>query len=123
MPWRNKRKLYGSNQNYSISRKLRNEGKTSEQFEVALGVLSLEELIALKLELASKSVGGKLYGLPLWYSLPDIVKDAVLKYALSAARTKMEAARFLGVSKEYFYRLLKKYNADSYFKEKALDKK
>lgn len=123
MPWRNKRKLYGSNQNYSISRKLRNEGKTNEQFEVALGVLSLEELIALKLELASKSVGGKLYGLPLWYSLPDIVKDAVLKYALSAARTKMEAARFLGVSKEYFYRLLKKYDADSYFKEKALDKK
>jgi len=35
----------------------------------------------------------------------------------------MEAARFLGVSKEYFYRLLKKYDADSYFKEKALDKK
>ena len=123
MPWRNKRKLHGSNRNYSVLRKLRNEGKTNEQFEVTLGLLSLEELIALKLELASKSVGGKLYGLPLWYSLPDIVKDAVLKYALSAARTKMEAARFLGVSKEYFYRLLKKYGTDSYFKEKTLDKK
>jgi transcriptional regulator of acetoin/glycerol metabolism len=122
MTWKGKRKLYGANKNYSVIRKLRNEGKTNEQFEVAVGMLSLEELIALKLELASKSVGGKLYGLPLWYSLPDIVKDAVLKYALSAARTKMEAARFLGVNKEYFYRLLKKYNADSYFKEKALDK-
>ena len=123
MPWRNKRELYGANRNYSISRKLRNEGKTNDQFEVALGALSLEELIALKLELASKSVGGKLYGLPLWYSLPDITKDAVLKYAVSAARTKMEAARFLGVSKEYFYRLLKKYNIDSFFEEKELDKK
>ena len=122
MPWKNKKKPYGANKDYSISRKLRNEGKTNDQFEIALGSLSLEEIIALKLELATKSVGGKLYGLPLWYSLPEITKDAVLKYALSAARTKMEAARFLGVNKEYFYRLLKKYDADSYFKEKELDK-
>ena len=118
MAWKNKRKIYGKNKNYSISRKLRNEGKTNEQFEVALGTLSLEEVIALKLELASKSVGGKLYSLPLWYCMPDIAKDAVLKYALSSARTKMEAARFLGVSKEYFYRLMKKYDVDSYFEEK-----
>ncbi len=122
MPWKNKKKLYGANKDYSISRKLRNEGKTNDQFEITLGSLSLEELIALKLELASKSVGGKLYGLPLWYSLPEITKDAVLKYSLSAARTKMEAARFLGVNKEYFYRLLKKYNVNSYFEEKSLDK-
>ena len=122
MPWKNKKKLYGANKDYSISRKLRKEGKTNDQFEIAIGSLSLEELIALKLELAAKSVGGKLYGLPLWYSLPEITKDAVLKYALSASRTKMEAARFLGVNKEYFYRLLKKYDIDSYFKEKELDK-
>jgi transcriptional regulator of acetoin/glycerol metabolism len=122
MTWKGKRKLYGANKNYSVVRKLRNEGKTNEQLETMITMLSLEDLIALKLELASRSVGGKLYGLPLWYSLPDITKDAVLKYALSAARTKMEAARFLGVSKEYFYRLLKKYNANSFFEEKQLDK-
>lgn len=122
MTWKGKRKLYGANKNYSVVRKLRNEGKTNEQFETMVTMLSLEDLIALKLELASRSVGGKLYGLPLWYSLPDITKDAVLKYALSAARTKMEAARFLGVSKEYFYRLLKKYNVTSFFEEKQLDK-
>ncbi len=122
MTWKNKRNLYGANRNYSVSRKLRNEGKTNEQFEANLNILSLEEVIALKLELAAKSIGGKLYGLPLWYSLPDIVKDAVLKYALSASRTKMEAARFLGVSKEYFYRLTKKYSVTSYFEEKTLDK-
>ena len=127
MSWNNKRKPYGANKNYSVIRKLRNDGKTNEKFEIMMGSLSLEELIALKLELASKTVGGKLYGLPLWYSLPDIVKDAVLKYALSAcktkrdARTKMEAARFLGVNKEYFYKLMKKYDADSFFKEKSID--
>ena len=121
MSWNNKRKPYGANKNYSVIRKLRNDGKTNEKFEIMMGSLSLEELIALKLELASKTIGGKLYGLPLWYSLPDIVKDAVLKYALSAARTKMEAARFLGVNKEYFYKLMKKYDADSFFKEKSID--
>ena len=121
MSWNNKRKLYGANKDYSVIRKLRNDGKTNEKFEIMVGSLSLEELIALKLELASKTIGGKLYGLPLWYSLPDIVKDAVLKYALSAARTKMEAARFLGVNKEYFYKLTKKYDVDSFFKEKDVD--
>ena len=122
MSWNNKRRPYGANKDYSVIRKLRNDGKTNEKFEIMIGALSLEELIALKLELASKTIGGKLYGLPLWYSLPDIVKDAVLKYALSAARTKMEAARFLGVNKEYFYRLTKKYDVESFFKEKKLDK-
>jgi len=121
LSWNNKRKLYGANKDYSVIRKLRNDGKTNEKFEIMVGSLSLEELIALKLELASKTIGGKLYGLPLWYSLPDIVKDAVLKYALSAARTKMEAARFLGVNKEYFYKLTKKYDVDSFFKEKNVD--
>lgn len=121
MSWNNKRKTYGANKDYSVIRKLRNDGKTNEKFEIMVGSLSLEELIALKLELASKTIGGKLYGLPLWYSLPDIVKDAVLKYALSAARTKMEAARFLGVNKEYFYKLTKKYDVDSFFKEKDVD--
>tara|TARA_B100002051_G_C16533476_1_gene533842 strand:+ start:427 stop:786 length:360 start_codon:yes stop_codon:yes gene_type:complete len=117
LTWKGKKKLYGANKDYSVIRKLRNEGKTNDRFEVMLNALSLEEIIAIKLELASKAVGGKLYGLPLWYSLPEVTKDAVLKYAVSAARTKMEAARFLGVNKEYFYRLMKKYDVDNYFKE------
>ena len=117
LSWSRKKRPYGANKDYSVIRKLRNEGKTNERFESMMGAISLEELIALKLELASRTIGGKLYGLPLWYSLPDIVKDAVLKYALSAARTKMEAARFLGVNKEYFYRLTKKYDVESYFKK------
>ena len=123
MSWEKKKRRQGKNQYYSISRKLRREKIITEEFEVMLNSLSLEEVIALKLELSSKAIGGYLYGLPLWDALPLIIKDAVLKYALSAARTKMEAARFLGVSKEYFYRLLKKYDIDSFFEEKQLDKK
>jgi len=120
--WKRKNKSYGANRDYSIIRKLRNENKSNEQFEVMVGALSLEELIALKLDLAAKSIGGKMYGFPLWYSIPEMSRAAVLKYVLSASRTTMEAARFLGVNKEYFYRLLKKYDSESFFKEKELDK-
>ena len=112
----------GRNKYYSISNILRKNGKTSEEFEMIFNGLSLEEVSALKLELASKSsFNGKLYGLPLWYSIPSIVKDAMLKYALSATRSKREAARFLGLNEFSLKMLIKKYKVDNYF-EKKLDK-
>ena len=115
MPWKRKRQPYGRNKHYSLAKKLQKEGKTTEQFEIMLNSLTLEEIIGLKLELASKGAGGKLYGLPLWHSMENIAKDAVLKYVLSASRTKMEAARFIGVDKDYFNKLCKKYGVISYF--------
>lgn len=116
MSWR-KRKYYGKNTNYSLIAKFRTENKTSEQFEIMLNNLSLEEIIALKLELASKPFGGKSYGLPIWYSIRDIVNDAVLKFALSTCRTKAEAARFLGINAQNFHKLVKKYNTENFFEE------
>ena len=115
MTWKPKRKLYGKNKHYSVLRKLKRDKKTTEEFEVMLANLSLEEVIAMKLELASRTVGGKLYGLPLWHSLNNITKEAVFKYVISASRTKMEAARFLGITTAYFNRLYKRYEVDSYF--------
>ena len=112
----------GRNRDYSISNKLRKDGKSSEEFEIIFNNLSLEEVIGLKLELASKSAfKGKLYGLPLWYSVPSIVKDAILKYAVSATRSKREAARFLGLNELVLKNLIKKHRIDGYFKKK-LDK-
>ena len=111
----NKNKLIGKNRFYSISRKLRKENKISEEFEVMLNNLSLEEVIALKLEAASLATGGKYFGFPIWQSMRDIVKDAVLKYALSATRTKGEAANFLGLSISELRKLEKKYKTDNYF--------
>ena len=98
-------------------KKLRKDKLINDQFEVMLNSLSLEEVIGLKLELASKSIGGKLYGLPLWHSIESIAKDAVLKYIYSAANSKMEAARYLGVTSEYFNKVCKKYDIKSYFSE------
>ena len=93
-----------------------------EEFEIIFNNLSLEEVIGLKLELASKSAfKGKLYGVPLWYSIPNIVRDAVLKYALSATRSKREAARFLGLNELAMKKNINRYRIDDYF-EKELDK-
>jgi len=117
MVWK-KRKYHGSNENYSLIKKLREEEKITEAFEIMLNTLSLEEIIGLKLELASKVFGGKAYGLPIWYSMKEIVQDAVLKYALSACRTKQEAARFLGINTSNFRALVKKYKTESFFEEK-----
>jgi len=115
-----KNKNSGRNLYYSLSNKLRKEGKSSEEFEILFNNLSLEEVIGLKLELASKfGLRGKMYGLPIWYSLRTIVKDAVLKYAVSATRSKREAARFLGLHEQSLNILLRKHKVDSYFEEEV----
>ena len=75
----------------------------------------MEEIIGLRLELAAKAVNYKLYGANIWHSIPDMVKDGVLKYVFSAARTKGEAASFLGLDKSALKRLLKKYKVVNYF--------
>ena len=117
-----KKATEGRNKYYSIANKLRKENKSSEEFEIIFNSLSLEEVIGLKLELASKSAfKGKLYGVPIWYSIPNIVRDAVLKYALSATKTKREAARFLGLNEFAMKRVIRKYKIDDYF-QKLVDK-
>ena len=113
-----KKKTQGKNRQSSLSKKLQKQSKSTDEFEVMLNNLSLEEVIGLKLELAAKAAGGMLYGLPIWYSLKNITNDAVLKYAYSATSTKMEAARFLGLDKNRLNRLLKKHQTESYFEEK-----
>ncbi len=112
--WKFKRKKYSKpgQDYYSISNKLKSEAKITTDFEIMLSSLTLEEIIALRLELAANAVNGKLYGLNLWKELPTIVKDAVLKYAHSACRTKNEAALFLGKENMNLIKSLKKFNID-----------
>ena len=102
-----------------FSNKLKAEGKTNERFEIMLSSLTLEEIIGLRLELAAKAVNYKLYGLNLWNSVPDMVRDGILKYVFSAARTKGEMASFLGLDVSVLKKLLKKYNIVNYFTKKS----
>jgi len=115
--WKFKRKKYSrpGQDYYSISNKLKSEARITTDFEVILSALTIEEIIALRLELAANSVNGKLYGLNIWKDIPNIAKDAVLKYANSACRTKNEAAAMLGINKNEFRKLLKKYNVENWF--------
>ena len=58
--WKKKLREYkGKFENYSIRKKLNNEKKINSNFETILNSLTLEEIIALKLELAAKSSGSK----------------------------------------------------------------
>ena len=117
--WKRKKKPYGKNTNYSISKKLRKDKDITEEFEILLNSLSLEEIIALKLELGAKCINNKLYGLPIWKGANHIIKEALIKTAVSITRTKGEAARFLGLNRAYFAELVKKYDVDGYFEDKT----
>ena len=109
----------GKNQYYSLLKKLKQDQRITEEFEIGLSMLSLEEIIALKLELASKTIGHKLYGMPIFKSVKELVNDALLKFALSAAPSKKEAAAMLGLSPKDFRTYLKKYNTEVFFQKKS----
>lgn len=116
-----KKNSTGKNKAYSISRQLKKEGRSSEELEVSLSKLSLEEVIALKLEVATRDLlKGKFYGFPVWKSLKYIISDAVVKYALSATQSKREAARFLGIQEKTLIKLVRQYRTEEYF-EKNID--
>jgi len=100
---------------YSILNVLRSQKKSNEYFETMLANIDLEDIIALKLELAYRSVGVALYGAPLWRNLNHIIKEALLKYVVSISKSKGEAARYVGVDSIKFLFLLKKYNIDYFF--------
>jgi len=108
-------KKIGRNRHFSVSRKLRNEGKSSEEFEAVLSTIPLEDLIALRLELAARLSNGKLYGIFLWKKLPNLIKDSVIKAALSITSTKKDTYRLLGISEIGFKKIYKRYDADNFF--------
>ena len=119
MSWKNKKKknTVTKYSKYSIINKLKSEKKISDSTLNNINNISLEDLIAIKLELSTRYLYGKFYGIPIWRLTRHAVTDALLKTALSIARTKKEAARFLGVDYMEFNRYIKKYNTVSFFEE------
>jgi hypothetical protein len=117
MAWKTKVNKKSKTKYYSIVNKLKREKKINAEFESIVSSLTLEDLIALKLELSTKLVKNRLYGLPIWNNLVRITQEAVLKYAISSTRTQGEAMRFLGLKPGNFHRLMKKYQISSFFLE------
>jgi hypothetical protein len=102
----------------SIINKLTHEGIVSQDLLVLINNLTLEDLIAIKLELSCALVKNKLYGIDFWSNSCYIIREALLKFAISASRSKKDAARFLGLDLREFNTQYKKYNIEGYFKEK-----
>ncbi len=109
--WKKKLREYkGKYSNYSIRNKLTKEKKINSDFEVMLNSLTLEEIIALKLELASLYINNKLYNFPIYKSIKYIIKESLLIFALSATRTTKDAANLLGIREREIYVEIKKFN-------------
>ena len=103
--------------NKSIINKLTHEGVVSQDLLILINNLTLEDLIAIKLELSCALVRNKLYGIDFWSNSCYIIREALLKFAISVSRSKKDAARFLGLDLREFNTQYKKYNIESYFKE------
>ena len=98
--------------NTSIITKLKDQGLVTDQLLVSIGSLSLEDLIAVKLELSCNNVNNRLYGFDIWRQTGYIVKDALLKFAISTTNSKKGAARFLGLTYNEFKKICIKYSVD-----------
>ena len=101
--------------NYSFIDLMEQEKRINKNFLNTLSTLSLEEAIAIKLELSIRSVNNKLYNFPLWSSMPNIARDAMLRYAMSACQSKRDMAKFLGIPINKFNDILKIYNTEKLF--------
>jgi hypothetical protein len=100
----------GFSKDLSFSNNLRNKGKSNEAFEIMLSALTLEEIIGLKIECASRLTNGKLYGFNLWSNIVSIVKEALFNSVISITNTNKEMTRILGITDETLTVLKKRYN-------------
>ena len=103
---------YESMSEYSIINKLKDQNKLNDQVLTCISNLTLEDVIAIKLELSTNLLNHRLYGLDIWNKMTNITKEAVLKFSLSVTKNKTDAARFLGITQQNFRRACKNYNIE-----------
>lgn len=108
------KRLRGRNYNQSLLRKLRRDKMINKELESLIGCLTLEELIAIKLEIAAESVRGKFFGFPIYKMTMQIVKESLVKFALSSTTSHKKAAFMLGISLSELKRYIKKYDINKF---------
>ena len=101
--------------NLSIIQKFKDQNKINDETLVILNTFTIEDLLAIKLELSANNISNRLYGLDIWKKSDYIIKDAILKFAVSTTKSKKDAARFLGVSYSEFNSLYKRYQLEDFF--------
>ena len=93
----------------SFTSELREEGRIDSHFLDKISDLTIEELIAIKLEHSAKLMSGKLYNFPLWYTLPYMVRDALMNFVDRNCKTKMDMSNVLGIPYSEFQQIYRKY--------------
>ena len=103
--------------NNSIILTLCQRGQLNDSILTNINNLSLEDLIAIKLELSANNINNRLYGFDIWRNTNSIVKEALLKIAISVTKSKKDAARFLGLTYSEFKKVQSKYKVEAFFSD------
>jgi len=103
--------------NKSFINKLKEDNKITDDILVGINKFSLEDLIAIKLELCANSTNNRLFGFDIWKKTNYIVRDALLKFSISVTKSKKDAARFLGLTYQEFNKVYKKFNTRENFND------
>jgi len=104
--------------NKSVINKLKDQNLIDDSVLVCLNNLTLEDVIAIKLELSANLLNNRPFGFDMWRKSGYIIKEAFLRFAISTTNSKKNAARFLGLPYNEFVKVLKKFpDVESYFKE------
>ena len=101
--------------NKSFINKLKEQNKISDDILVKINTFSLEDLIAIKLELCANNINNRLFGFDIWRKTNYIVKDALLKFSISTTKSKKDAARFLGITYQEFNKACKQFKTKESF--------
>lgn len=103
--------------NKSVIKKLKDQNQITDQMLVCINQLTIEDLIAVKFELSANHINNRLYGFSLWGKSNNMMKEALLKFAISTTNSKKDAARFLGLTYAEFKRVMTVYKVKNYFTE------
>ena len=101
----------------SVVNKLLDNNILNESNLTFIDSMTLEDLIAVKLELSARHINNKLYAFNLLSNTNRLVKEAIIKFAISATQSKVDAARFLGIDYEGLRKLVNEYGLQDYFNE------
>jgi len=102
-------KYKSKNENFNYKKILLEQKKINKDFINRVKLLTLEELIYLKLDAISSSLNGKLLGFPIMKMLPDICKEAFVLFALSETKNQKDACAMLDTDKVGLLGYMKKY--------------
>ena len=103
--------------NKSVILALKAQNLLNDSLLVCINNLTLEDLIAIKLELSARHLNNRPYGFDIWRKSGYIIKEALLKFAISTTNSKKDAARFLGLTYSDFKKAIKKYKVTNFFND------